>query len=287
MGVPTFVPLPAYQDRATAFVDILGFGELIGRSETHPSTLGEVFTALREVLHTRPAWKDPTVRDQLWAETQTLFREAGRQPSREEHDALLDALHKRDFAITFSDNVVRSSPADWAGLVSVSFSVITLALRLLARGVFVRGGLTLGRLHHDESMVFGPALIEAYRIEQGVARVPRVAVSPAASRLLLTDQPSGARAGFDAKALIRVDADGVSHLDIFSRQAMAGAGFAGPSGGQMATLIRSQLAGKLRQYPNWTPPAQEKLRWVVNYFNGSISSNHGLQGVAPLKDLPW
>lgn len=48
-------------------------------------------------------------------------------------------------------------------------------------GCLVRGGITLGHLMHNERMVFGEGLAEAYRIEHKVAYFPRVILSDAAA----------------------------------------------------------------------------------------------------------
>jgi hypothetical protein len=41
----------------------------------------------------------------------------------------------------------------------------------------VRGGATVGNLYHSNGIVFGDALIEAYRLESSVAVYPRVVLS--------------------------------------------------------------------------------------------------------------
>src|SRR5262249_8589289 len=51
------------------------------------------------------------------------------------------------------------------------------AVTLLAKGLLIRGGIAKGPLYHDDSIVFGPALIEAYQLETGVAKFPRVILS--------------------------------------------------------------------------------------------------------------
>jgi hypothetical protein len=51
----------------------------------------------------------------------------------------------------------------------------------LARaGVFVRGGVTVERIHSSDTVVFGPGLIRAYRLESELAHVPRIIVDPTA-----------------------------------------------------------------------------------------------------------
>src|SRR5947207_13388238 len=54
--------------------------------------------------------------------------------------------------------------------------VSRLQLGLLATGIFTRGGIAKGRLHHTDKVVFGPAMLEAYRLESSISRFPRVLV---------------------------------------------------------------------------------------------------------------
>jgi hypothetical protein len=99
---------------------------------------------------------------------------------------------------TFSDNIVVSYPsvgdetsvphdvpkspqfeAYWAKFICqdairILSGVAELGLRI---GVLVRGGFALGQLYHENSVVFGEAMVEANRIEKSEAFYPRVLVS--------------------------------------------------------------------------------------------------------------
>ncbi len=95
---------------------------------------------------------------------------------------------------TFSDLAVISFPATppldlppdeaeialglWPGEVlrHMAELVARITLRSLPLGLVVRGGLCRGELLHTADLVFGPAFIEAYRLERKVAVLPRIAV---------------------------------------------------------------------------------------------------------------
>jgi hypothetical protein len=51
---------------------------------------------------------------------------------------------------------------------------------LLLQGFVLRGGIATGNLFHRDHILFGPALIRAYEIEQGEAKFARVLVDPPA-----------------------------------------------------------------------------------------------------------
>jgi hypothetical protein len=118
---------------------------------------------------------------------------------------------------TFSDHVVATWPVvdDWPlskellmdmYLKLSQDKVSQIAAQALRIGLLVRGGLTMGPLYHADGVVFGEAMVDAYRLESRVSIVPRVAVS---SRIY-SNVPVCNR-----KRLIQ-DADGIWHLNYFA-----------------------------------------------------------------------
>jgi hypothetical protein len=131
-----------YGERYCAFVDILGFRELIG-------DLGRGVLSVAEL------------RDLL-----TIIH----QP-----DGLNTQLYPTDFrSQSISDGVAISAAVTLDGLSEILRALENLTLRLLEKGYFIRGGLVKGRLYHDEKAVFGDAFLQAYRLESEVALYPRV-----------------------------------------------------------------------------------------------------------------
>jgi hypothetical protein len=80
-------------------------------------------------------------------------------------------------AQSISDAVALSAAPCPEGMYHLFFAVGKLALQFLAKGIFIRGAITKGRLYHDASMVFGEGLVRAYHTEQIVARYPRIIVT--------------------------------------------------------------------------------------------------------------
>jgi len=81
---------------------------------------------------------------------------------------------------TFSDNVVFSKPFAQGDESWLLQALATTQLGLAVQGFWMRGAVTVGPLHHDEHIVFGPALNRAHHLESKLARYPRV----------LLDQPA-------------------------------------------------------------------------------------------------
>jgi hypothetical protein len=83
----------------------------------------------------------------------------------------------------FSDNLVFGFPVDRSS--EGASAAIRLALRcvqgyqlqMALNGFFVRGAIDLGDICLTDEIIFGPALIECYRLESKASIVPRVIVS--------------------------------------------------------------------------------------------------------------
>jgi hypothetical protein len=136
-----------YEQRYCAFIDILGFSEVIQRLRSDPGEINQVRTLLRSVH--APVRGD-------WI---TSHRDSDLK------------------AQSISDAVCLSARCSPAGLLHLFFSIDQLALTLLEAGYFIRGAIVKGQLYADDNMAFGEALVRAYHLEQNVVRFPRVMVT--------------------------------------------------------------------------------------------------------------
>jgi hypothetical protein len=133
----------AYEDRYCAFIDILGFRNLVRGLHSSQDAI-----ALRNVMRKIHApTSAPTVN---WS---VDFR-----------------------AQSISDAIAISTTALDSGLYRILEAIEDLAVDLLREGYFIRGALVRGQLYHDASMVFGEALVRAYELESTIARFPRVVI---------------------------------------------------------------------------------------------------------------
>ena len=156
----------AYTERYCAFIDILGFGGLISDLDREKVSVTEIHRVLT-VVHRRPT----VVRAQ---------------------DADLRSQ-------SISDAVALSAAPSAAGFDAICTAAEELSLRLSLSGYFARGGIAKGRLYHDHTMVFGPALVEAYRLERDVAKFPRILIP----RTVASDGALYAEQGTHWKKLLR------------------------------------------------------------------------------------
>lgn len=107
-------------------------------------------------------------------------------------------------SIWFSDNIGISMPlagdsyaphgdlsqSQWA-IYAVAWYAADLQAHLLAElGLLARGVVVVGDHYHDDHMIFGPALVEAYELESQRVNWPRLALSSdAADEVMGTDLP--------------------------------------------------------------------------------------------------
>lgn len=145
-----------YQNRITVFYDVLGWRAQILEAGDDPRMVARLAALVRMMCAHVMA------------------------PAEREEGALL---------ASFSDNVVFSVPYSPERLPWTLRSVAVIQFGVAMMGFWVRGGLTVGQLYHDEHIVFGPALNRAYEIESIQARYPRVVVDSAIDHALYDDQP--------------------------------------------------------------------------------------------------
>ena len=87
---------------------------------------------------------------------------------------------KLDFQVrSFSDNLAIGYPipervGPFGILTMVVHYVAWIQAELAREGYFIRGAISVGELYVDDDIIFGPAIMEAYRAEHKLAVYPRV-----------------------------------------------------------------------------------------------------------------
>lgn len=132
-----------YEDRYVAFVDILGFANIVEASRRAPEHIGRLHRALSQLSNRA---------------------QEGRS-----------GAHAVE-ASSFSDTVVVSAPISVEGLLVIFDAVSGFTADLLSMNMLLRGAVVKGKLLHSERAIFGPALVHAYHLESTVSFHPRVMV---------------------------------------------------------------------------------------------------------------
>lgn len=106
-----------------------------------------------------------------------------------------ETLAERGYEVTrsiaFSDSVIRIRFFDTAYSIGALFheilNLVHVQGEMAAENVLLRGGVTVGDVHFDGDMVFGPGFNRAYDLESQFASFPRIVIGQEAFDTLRTD----------------------------------------------------------------------------------------------------
>jgi len=134
-----------FEDRAVAFIDVLGFKALVNSATDNPESLSQLsglVQLLEEAVPNLDTQVDNSVPNHL--------------------------IPKHNY---ISDCIILSAPltdavrANYNGLEIVVMRVIQLTHFFLNAGYLIRGGISVGKVWHTASNIVGPAYQEAYLLE--------------------------------------------------------------------------------------------------------------------------
>ena len=88
----------------------------------------------------------------------------------------------------FSDNIILSSEIvenkEERAFVSIIFFSALLQMNMWINSLLVRGGISCGNFFSDERMIWGNALVQAYKLEGQIAIYPRIIVEPEIAEII-------------------------------------------------------------------------------------------------------
>jgi hypothetical protein len=240
-----------YEERTVAFIDILGFSNHVRRTEEDQSFVERLYSALRIVEGQGRVWAA-----QVIGETGT---------SQE------DAAAAMDFRMqVFSDSLVLSQRGRVAVPLIIRVSQLTMAL--LELDVLVRGGIAQGLMYHDDVVAFGPAVIEAYKLESKCAKFPRVIVSEdvlntARGNIVFFNARGDRSDVYFSAELLRRDADRTCHVDFLTTAWFSPEVVIGSNVDDFRRRFDRALAWAVKQFAEEKDvDVRSKFGWVVQYF---------------------
>jgi hypothetical protein len=249
-----------YEERYVAFIDILGFKELIKRSE-------------KELAH------DCGADDRLHS-VSAIFNALYFNLSsiNDTYQIISHDTQSPDLRLnTFSDFVIISSNPTPPGLDALIFAVWSVITEWLSKGYISRGGISKGKIVHRyyedgrAPIVFGPAFISAYLLETEIADYPRVVLSKDVRLIYSEIKQNGEGTIRALQKLVRQHDDGPHWIDIFGHIRKDGFD-------KLAQDMRTeaeQYARTLKQHLDEgsdNPKLYRKTRWLVERFNEAIIS---------------
>lgn len=185
-----------YEDRVTVFIDILGFKDLLNKTvvkgEDQVDKINEILSAYQVI---RDVW------------------------NLDRHDEEPFSISKK--VTTFSDCLVISFKASEESEIFHTLREIQwMIMRLIFKGILVRGAVTYGKLIHTNDVLFGPALAEAYLLETKAALYPRVIlhkdIIDLAGKASSFHHSSNQEREY-VESLLEKDCDGIYYVDYFGK----------------------------------------------------------------------
>jgi len=150
------MPNLKFENRAVAFIDILGFKQLVERATEDSESfnfLDDLCNTLKEAVPILNGQVSNSVPEQLIPY----------------HTSISDCL-------ILSAPLTSAKNKDYCGLSTLIMRVIQLTRIFLKQGYLIRGGISIGKVSHNDSNIVGPAYQTAYLIETQT-QVPRIELS--------------------------------------------------------------------------------------------------------------
>ena len=242
-----------YDNRITAFIDILGFSRDVKAISGHPGLLLSINAVLSHLLKCKG----------------DLDR--ARQSRGVKHDARMTC---------FSDCVVLSYNAEAGAALRAIADAAFVGRVLLAGGYLPRGVITVGPLVHTEGIIFGDALIEAAKEEECRVDTPRIKLMPAFATILKAEL---AEHRDDGRDFFQDRGDGPFVHILGSRwpfvrkerEDRVRQGIGGNHIDDLYSEMHDALPVRFKNAPH--ERARNKIRWICDYINDAISE----QGLSP------
>lgn len=210
-----------YTDHYVALLDILGFSTLVNNEE-----LNSVFAGILGTIETLPF-----------------------------SPKAVDTCLERVKTAIISDTIVISAPTtSQSALVDIFLCIRSIFLEFLSEGIFMRGAICRGKLFHQGNIVFGPALVEAHRLEQKIAIYPRIIAESTMSEIF--------RNGDCFYQAFIIDSDEIPYLDLYRELILN-------YGPEYIEALRKAVYTNLTTNIDNTRIHQKYL-WVQEHFNSSV-----------------
>ena len=146
-----------FERRAVAFLDILGFKNLIREAENiRPDRL----VSLKTVIESHVRFDNANLDQNVPIEMHLKY-------------------------LFISDSIILSAPlkqGNYDGLDAIVVKSIQIAQKVLELGHLIRGGISVGPVWHEETNIFGSGYIDAFLTEQN-AVYPRISLSKDAATI--------------------------------------------------------------------------------------------------------
>ena len=192
--------LKNYEKRIVAFIDILGFAQKLDSTQID-SNEGKREDNEKEIKNLVSAF----------VRTRELMG----------IDEPIEGTAKSRMVTQFSDSIVISFDLkeELKEFEYLLGELLFLQIELLKYNIQIRGGISYGPLIHTDKVLFGPALVNAYRLENLAAVSPRIILPKSLykKKSEFKEIISKERTGLNLDILLSLDEDDFYYLDYFDK----------------------------------------------------------------------
>lgn len=164
-----------YSNRFVCFLDMLGCKSLVYESESSKKALEKVKLIVSTFEEIEHLYEEPH-----WHNRFTFPIRKGEYTK----DYCMSEENIETNMSLFSDSIIISYELVDSGLFldwyrqfyQVFNDLCRLQFNFALKGIFLRGGLSYGKIYHKKNLCFGPALINAVNLEKDYAKYPCIAI---------------------------------------------------------------------------------------------------------------
>lgn len=183
-----------YEKRIVIFIDILGFSSIVKNTDLDNFRKGENKEKARKNL------------DNL---TEALIF-INNEISKIKNSKIASIQLSQ-----FSDSLVISILESSDDLILIFYYLKYLQINLLNNyKILIRGGIVNGKIIHNENMLLGPAMVDAYTLESKCANSPRIVVMPSVVKMY--ERYLKENEVLDDEKVLGKDYDGTYYVDYFN-----------------------------------------------------------------------
>lgn len=238
------------EERFVAFLDILGFKEIVNGIESNNSKDNLDLKRIKSILNF------------MGEETTDPNYFSGLPIYVETEDGLIEK-ELGDPKLTYvSDCIIISAEPTLDGFKGLSRKIHKITADLAFDGVFCRGAITKGKLFHHDKVIFGSSYIKAYKLEEEKAVFPRVIVDPDIIDFFSLKEGEVPL----APAFYGKDKDGMYYQRYWTWYLFP------PYAGSYETyllIVRDWIIKHLKEFDE-NPPVLSKYMWLKDEFNSLV-----------------
>ena len=170
-------------------------------------------------------------------------------------------MHLTDLkTAVLSDSFIASVPFKRASFNKILRFIFVVQYMLLQEGIIARGAIAIGNLYHENNIVFGPALVNAYLLQEHNAIFPRTIIDEETLKICLGTTASAV----DRKTTynkFKKDSDGFWFYDFIGHDITL-------YGKEAAQKIHDTI--QLNLMENNSTRVKAKYEWIKSQYNRAL-----------------